>query len=287
MPHHVAPQERQKRLTHDRDHENPRKKQSISSSEDLEIVLLIDRKELNHSSSRALLTTALKRANIAYEHERNLPVADYLWIVQQKGTEYVLPYLLERKTAADLARSVKEPAKRYAPLTRVELQMIKMQSSEIPNKIYLIEGSNLSEIATEYIQKLRRNHNDFVVHETEHLQGTIKFLIQQHGIVSEYVRQNPPTAASLTYYDLEERIDDELNDPTFKWKLQLLNVKGIGKLEAAAIVDKYSTQNELKQAYRRDGQQKLKETLVKLKLKEGHVLGLAAAERLISLASTS
>jgi len=209
------------------------RKRPASHFDDVEVILLIDHRELNGTSSRIVLDRALERASIQYE-ERRLPVADILWIVKRDNEEYVAPYLVERKTTFDLSRSIREPSKRYPPLTRVEIQMIKMKSSGIANKVYLVEGK-VTESNKQYLETLRRNHDDFTVECTDDLQGTIAFLIRQHQRVVDYARRNQQTT-SLTYDDLVERIEEVLDDPTFKWRLRILNMNGIGKLESTAIV---------------------------------------------------
>lgn len=255
--------------------------QQESKNSSLEIVLLMDRREWNQSVSRRVFQRALERANIAYE-ERHLAVADIVWIIRIKGGEYTLPFLIERKTAADLARSITEPSKRYPPLTRVELQMYKMKASEIPNKIYLVQGT-CNDSAEEYLKLLRRNHDDFDVRQTSDLQQTIDFIIRQHDIVMEYARQNPPTSTSLTsYFDFEERVEDALYDPSFQWKLRLQSVSGIGKLEATAIVKVYESESEFKRKIRHDGRKQVKKALTSIDIKRGHFIGNATAERVLA-----
>lgn len=264
---------------HDRG-SNKRKLELNKTSIDLEIVLLIDRQELNHSASRRVLENSLKRAGILCE-ERPLPAADYLWIMKQNGEEYVLPFLVERKTAVDLARSISEPTKSFPPLTRAELQMYKMEESGIDNKTWLIEGFT-SGNAQDYVAYLRRDRRDFTVKETNDLRETIDFLADTHRTVTDYAQKHPPSSTTLTYFELWDRIDDALHDPSFLWKLRLLQVDGVGNLESKAIVKTFPSEDAFKRETKRmNGRKRVKMILEKLELKPGHVLGSATAERIL------
>lgn len=265
--------------TSNKRHSKSCSKSKPSIDDSLQVVLWVDRHEWNQSASLHAFQRALDRANILYE-QRQLIVADMLWIVKYKSEKLILPFLIERKTAPDLARSLTEPSKRYPPLLRVDIQMYKMMASEIPNKIYLVQGT-CNDSATHYLDALRRKDN-FEVIQTRDLQETIDFIIQQHGIVQEYAKRHPAPSTSLSYFDLEEKVEDALIDPTFQWKLRLQSVKGIGKLEAIAIAREFDSENAFNKSIRYEGRKQVKETLICIEIKKGYFIGDSTAERLLT-----
>lgn len=85
-------------------------------------------------SKRTLDATVLEltKHKIAFE-VRRLSAGDFLWICRVSGdTEYVLPYVVERKRMDDLAGSIRDG--------RFHEQKFRLQESGITNLVYLIES---------------------------------------------------------------------------------------------------------------------------------------------------
>jgi ERCC4-type nuclease len=95
-----------------------------TSARSAEIVLLIDTREQYARS----IVDKMPGAEI-----RTLPVGDALWIARNGQEEYVLDYVIERKSIADLMQSVRAGSRYHG-------QKYRLQQCGIRNLYYLIEG---------------------------------------------------------------------------------------------------------------------------------------------------
>jgi ERCC4-type nuclease len=134
-------------------------------------VLLVDQQEHNNDMEGYLaeLNHQLGRmANTGTHHmtaERGtLPDGDYMFLARKslsyrdfggEEEEPVLNLSIERKTVTDIDRSIKESAKRFQGLERVEVQMRQLYANGIGRKTFLVEGDK--DLA-KYILKYRRQH---------------------------------------------------------------------------------------------------------------------------------
>ena len=104
-----------------------------------EVVLIVDNREKRSATDLNYFFDKLYANNIRCEL-RSLPLGDFVWTVRIKDTamkkgyhEFVLDYIIERKTADDLAASILDG--------RYEEQKFRLKSCGINNVMYLIEGT--------------------------------------------------------------------------------------------------------------------------------------------------
>ena len=140
------------------------------------IILLIDNREKG-SNGENLKDEILKKKDIKIE-ERNLSVGDFMWIYLDPNTlnEYVLEYIIERKSLSDLAKSIIDG--RYTE------QKYRLKSTKLKNIYYLFEGNSFtsynniskSSINTAIYNTL--NIHDINIIKTNSLEDTVKYLIR-------------------------------------------------------------------------------------------------------------
>ena len=104
------------------------------------IILIIDLREKganNEIIKDEILNLINDKNNIKIE-ERNLSIGDFIWIYKdtKDNEEYIIDYLIERKTLNDLASSIMDG--RYTE------QKYRMKNSSFKNISYLFEGQDLS-----------------------------------------------------------------------------------------------------------------------------------------------
>ena len=104
------------------------------------IILIIDLREKganNEIIKDEILNLINDKKNIKVE-ERNLSIGDFIWIYKdtKDNEEYIIDYLIERKTLNDLASSIMDG--RYTE------QKYRMKNSSFKNISYLFEGQDLS-----------------------------------------------------------------------------------------------------------------------------------------------
>lgn len=104
------------------------------------IILIIDLREKganNEIIKDEILNLINDKNNIKVE-ERNLSIGDFIWIYKdtKDNEEYIIDYLIERKTLNDLASSIMDG--RYTE------QKYRMKNSSFKNISYLFEGQDLS-----------------------------------------------------------------------------------------------------------------------------------------------
>ena len=208
-----------------------------------------------------------------------------MWIAKNDDEEYVQDLLIERKTPTDLVRSIKKASKEFPPLTRVKVRHKKMKSSGIQNKIYLVEGnanvlggpSDLKRFNTYINKDLKALEQEGVkVKRTKGFQETIYFLVELSRQVKDNVRLNPPIFSSVTFDAVAKRIKDELNDPHFRWNLELQGIPRVGPTRADLVSEAYPTNESLLAACRERGGKDIERVLSQMRMPGGRALGAAA-----------
>lgn len=133
--------------------------ENFMSTEDYEIALIVDNREKRNATDLNYFFDKLRANNIASEL-RSLPLGDFVWVIRMRNdanklltareeasmkatrsnkldkkdfSEYVLDFIIERKTADDLAASIMDG--------RYEEQKFRLKNCGINNVIYLIEGT--------------------------------------------------------------------------------------------------------------------------------------------------
>ena len=147
------------------------------------IILYIDYREGRLNKETGLFTSKIKEMGINCE-EKSLPVGDFLWIYRDPSTliEYVLDYIIERKTLDDLAKSIIDG--------RYEEQKFRLKNCGLKNIYYLFEGNSFSNshfsIQKSAIQSAifhTINIHDINIIKTSNLKDTINYLKKLHDII--------------------------------------------------------------------------------------------------------
>ncbi|DAZ93466.1 TPA: hypothetical protein N0F65_006525 [Lagenidium giganteum] len=146
-------------------------------SDNWEIVLLLDHREVLSRRNRSILERKLIEHNVTCE-VRSLHVGDVQWIARRHRsdgscTELMLNAIVERKEAHDLSGSIID--RRYAE------QKTRLKSSGLTHVIYLVEGS-LSQQTTVRTSGLQtalcrtQVQNNFFVQHCQNADETVAFL---------------------------------------------------------------------------------------------------------------
>ncbi|CAG9533362.1 unnamed protein product [Cercopithifilaria johnstoni] len=129
-----------------------------------QIILIIDNRESANTRKFQQMCNLFQKKGIFYEM-RSLSVGDYLWIMRMcDGTEMVLDTIVERKTLDDLRSSIVQ--------RRYEEQKRRLISVGIPNIVYILEGSTVSEPALEQALVTTHIENRFLVYHTSDVKHT-------------------------------------------------------------------------------------------------------------------
>ena len=136
------------------------------------VALLIDGREqrVDHVQAKLLMS------GIPCE-QRHLPIGDMAWIATSGSIEVMLGTIVERKQVDDLASSLFG--------TRYLEQRLRLQHCGVPQVIFLVEGdvttvSNCSADTLRMAMMETRVQLNFQVHQTSHLDDTVRFLKLVH-----------------------------------------------------------------------------------------------------------
>ncbi|MCQ2817716.1 MAG: hypothetical protein MJ252_10670, partial [archaeon] len=174
--------------------------------------LIVDNREKGENSENfkiEILNRVSQGSKIKIE-ERNLSLGDFLWIYEDPETEeeYVVDYIIERKTMNDLAKSIIDG--RYTE------QKCRLKNSSFTNVFYLFEGNtlsnyfgqnNMSKGAITTAIYNTTNIHDIGIIKTNSTQETISKLIE----IDEFLRtdftliKNKETNQNMTYEEFTEQ----------------------------------------------------------------------------------
>lgn len=247
-----------------------------SFSQEYEVVLLVDQREQFSSMSQG---QHLSRAESAPAHLewirakgvsvelRQLPQGDALWVARSRFSptqEYVLDFIVERKRADDLVKSIRD--------RRYEQQKYWLTRCGITNKVYLVEGDldyinygqcgKTAMVTTEVLDGFSVLCTDGI-HSTFALYSRLTHAIQElYDCSEEPLSGDPPqpgtgmdnaeegAAPLMTYSEFQKRLTD-MKKLTVRdiWGLMLTRIRGVGQDAAEAILRQYPTPISLWRAY--------------------------------------
>ena len=272
---------------------------------DWNIVLLIDgneRKLVKKGKSQLDILKAIRQAGLHAEiglstvastcntdrTRKFLPVGDYMMIARKiniisgqiVGDDKILNFIVERKHVVDLVSSITaSPKGTFKPLSRMEQQMRKLKYCGIQNPIILIEGNedhhtSINEVRKKAVKSFREHlHDDeifpdFSCVETLHVDGTIKYLINEIREMTNRFRDSRESvfAKVATFCDLKQRVEETMKDQTFCYYLGLRSLPAIGEKKAIAVINHAVTVAALFEICNSDN---CLETLSELKTKSG------------------
>ena len=136
------------------------------------VTLLIDGREQRADHVQA----KLQMSGVPCE-QRHLPIGDMAWIATSGSIEVMLGTIVERKQVDDLASSLFG--------TRYLEQRLRLQHCGVPQVIFLVEGdvtavANCSADTLRMAMMETRVQLNFQVHQTNHLDDTVRFLKLVH-----------------------------------------------------------------------------------------------------------
>jgi len=240
-------------------------------SDEYEVVLLVDGREqysryTGHASSttsrNAALASHLQRmqgCGLAVEH-RTLPIGDALWVARSRrnpATEYVLDYILERKSLVDLLGSIRDS-------NRYKTQKYFLKRCGLRHVYYLIEGDAEAmgeprEYKTVCTADAKTQVVDgFRVLRTKSVQDTFRlYQTMTEAIASLYCSLaggSGSNGSQVMSFEAFKAHMKECNEGSTTlhdvWGRMLAEVSGLGPEGVAAVLESYPTPAALFKAYR-------------------------------------
>ena len=233
-------------------------------SEEYEVVLLVDGREQYSRSGTASRNDALqvhlsrmRGAGLAVEH-RTLPIGDALWVARSRrnpSTEYVLDYILERKSLTDLLSSIKD-SNRYTS------QKYFINRCGLRHRYYLIEGDpeilpNPRDVKTIKTAAGSTEIVDgFHVLRTKGVQETFRlYQLMTEAVVHLYsdLRTNSNSGTPLSFDAFKDHMRQQNQGSTTVhdiWGRMLVEIPGLGPDAASVILHNYPIPKLLYNAYK-------------------------------------
>ena len=198
------------------------------------VILLIDNREGRQNKETGLFFQKIKEQGINCE-EKTLSIGDFLWIYRDDSTgmEYVLDYIIERKTIDDLAKSIVDG--------RYDEQKYRLKNCGLKNIYYLFEGFSLStshySIQKSAIQSAiihTINIHDINIIKTSNLKDSIISIKKMHEIISKvnFDTRNLQNFTQFTLKNLKNKnssvekiFSRQLRCVTITFKDSLINVE--------------------------------------------------------------
>ncbi|XP_039287731.1 crossover junction endonuclease MUS81 isoform X2 [Nilaparvata lugens] len=237
---------------------------------DVRIKLLVDTAETSGNMGKrsrgvAEATAYLTELGVPFE-VRHLPVGDFVWVLQDGvSRELLLPYIVERKRADDLAKSIKDG--------RFREQKFRLKQLPVAERIYLVEelkGKDRKGLPLSTLMQAVTNTqviDGFKVKFTNNLKHSMQFL----SVMTDFLTKNFDDKIMMSCpkdelppFDIK---DDVVRLMTFKdfsrdsakkrkytvgemFLKHLLQLRGMSVEKAKAVVDVYPTPTHLMEAYR-------------------------------------
>jgi len=218
-----------------------------------EVVLLIDNRE---ESASKRLQFSLESKGVICE---NLPLSlgDYLWVFRNvtTGFKYVSDYIVERKTAGDLASSIKDG--------RFKEQKLRLHNCGLQHVIYLVEGSLSSQNQTPVVileDALAATQicDGFRLKRTRSHDETVEYLANQyhliqasttHSLLRRWKGPNQDPSRCLGQF-LAQNGTEKLRTVGELFAAQLKQIKGFSACKVEAILQHATTPIQMFRLYK-------------------------------------
>ncbi|RZF43644.1 hypothetical protein LSTR_LSTR009241 [Laodelphax striatellus] len=254
---------------------------------DFKIRLLVDTAEtFGHTAKRwkreEEATAYLTELGVPFE-VRRLTVGDFVWVCQDAASarELLLPYIVERKRADDLAKSIKDG--------RFREQKFRLKQLPIAERIYLVEElkrkdrpglpfSTLMQAATntQLVDGFKVKFTNNLKHSMQYLATMTEFLTEAFSkkiLLSCPKDQLPPfnmkddSSHLMTFKDFTRNTAKKRKYTVGEMFLKhLLQLRGMSVEKAKAVVSLYPTPSHLMEAYRDCEPSKKRMMLAKLRI---------------------
>ncbi|XP_019089376.1 PREDICTED: crossover junction endonuclease MUS81-like [Camelina sativa] len=249
------------------------------------IMILDDREQFATKGSRSIVDNICSVFKIKIE-VRRLPIGDCIWIARHKyqQDEYVLDFIVERKSIDDLHSSIMD--------NRYKDQKLRLQRSGIKKLIYILEGDPNQSKTSESIKT--------ACFTTEILEGFD--VVRTNGLGETLRKYGYLTKSIYQYY--KSRVNDDQNKvpvscPSFDdfvkrcqdfdkmtisdvFAIQLMQVPQVTEEIAIAVLDTYPTLLSLASAYSKlDGNVSAQEEM--LRNQSNNVICASASKNIYKL----
>ncbi|KAJ4914337.1 XPF-type/helicase protein [Raphanus sativus] len=231
-----------------------------------QVIMILDDRE-------QFATNGKKIENICSRYEikievRRLPVGDCIWIARHKylGTEYVLDFIVERKSVDDMRSSIIDG--------RYRDQKLRLQRSGLRKLMYILEGDPNQSEAAEIIKTAcftTEILDGFDVLRSSGLKDTLRNYSDLTKSIHQYYKsrvngdQNKVVASCPSFDSFVKRCQDlEKMTVSDVFAIQLMQVPQVTEEIAIAVVDMFPTLVSLASAYSNlDGNKRAQEEMLR------------------------
>eukprot|EP00762_Andalucia_godoyi_P002749 ANDGO_04526.mRNA.1 Crossover junction endonuclease mus81 len=225
------------------------------TSRRIELKMILDCREKRGKTDRSYFFSELLAAGVPVER-RALEIGDIAWVVQLDGqpTEYVAPFIIERKTIADLDCSIKDG--------RYQEQKSRLRRSGIGHVIYLLEGKWMDVPEPQPLMTAAmttQGVDGFYVRNTRSSRETVDFLSRYHRFILASLHSNNDLldkCLELPFDHFSETMN-KTKHMRFQefFRKQIATIKGCSGVRAELVADKYGTPSNLWTAYLKKSKQ--------------------------------
>ncbi|CAN3377319.1 crossover junction endonuclease Mus81p [Diutina rugosa] len=244
---------------------------------DLEVVVLVDNREIRSSKDRAFFEEELLRAGVKCE-SRTLPVGDMVWVARHKISkkEVLLDVIAERKRIDDLASSIKDG--------RYHEQKDRLRKTGMTHYYYLVEELRNMTVTESLIKAIASTMaSGFYLRRLSNTENTVSLIADITRLVTDTLRDVVVISSGIdsqsqylsTLLDMQQAFGDKYcvthNYHSFRevfTKSQftvgemfinmLMAIRGVSYQKALAIQQQFSTPKSLIEFFRSN--QNLSET---------------------------
>uniref|UniRef100_A0A453EQY2 Crossover junction endonuclease MUS81 n=1 Tax=Aegilops tauschii subsp. strangulata TaxID=200361 RepID=A0A453EQY2_AEGTS len=216
-----------------------------------EVVLILDDREIFGSRGKRVVGNIHSKFHVPVEIKR-LPVGDGIWIARHRRshTEYVLDFIVERKSVTDLVSSIRD--------SRYKDQKLRLKKCGLRKLIYLVEGDPNPLGASESIKTAcftTEILEGFDVQRTTGYSDTESTYGHLTLSIIDYYSTNFSIGANtcrvcLTYDEFVKKCcDPKKLTVSDIFALQLMQVPQVTEETAIAVIELYPTLVSLARAY--------------------------------------
>ncbi|XP_048563052.1 crossover junction endonuclease MUS81-like isoform X1 [Triticum urartu] len=235
-----------------------------------EMVLILDDREIFGSRGKRVVGNIHSKFHVPVEIKR-LPVGDGIWIARHRRshTEYVLDFIVERKSVTDLVSSIRD--------SRYKDQKLRLKKCGLRKLIYLVEGDPNPLGASESIKTAcftTEILEGFDVQRTTGYSDTENTYGHLTLSIIDYYSTNFSIGANtcrvcLTYDEFVKKCcDPKKLTVSDIFALQLMQVPQVTEETAVAVIELYPTLVSLARAYSMlDGDTPAQEKMLNMKSK--------------------
>lgn len=201
---------------------------------------------------------------------KNLPIGDFLWVAIVETAEgskvYPLEYIIERKTADDLASSIFDG--------RYNHQKYRLKASQLKHVYYLCEGkaskgSMLPQSVVDTAMMTTRLVDKFRTQHTKDTEDSINWITRLSMVVEKNFIQELESDEKdyiefrYTYEEFSKKNSKAPSDPKAIFAQMLRKIKGCGREFVSTVTSQYNSAMDLYKALNRLPSDEARRTMLK------------------------